>query len=98
MKTHYRKGCRFAISPYFKTNKTIITDDLTKVTCGLCLQIIKEYYLVPRSEFSKIPTFQAKLSDSGKQLSFTCPVCGRRNVHGSISGHHSSHCGCWEKG
>jgi len=96
-KIHYIKGCRYATSPYYRSEKTIITDDLTRVTCGLCLKIIqKKSYLLPRSSFPDIPTFIAVLSEDGTQLGFTCPCCGKRNIHGAAEGLRGSHCPCWE--
>lgn len=51
---------------------------------------------------TKIPEFEAKIE--GVHLTFTCPQCGRKNLHGRGApdniayGHRLSHCQCWEHG
>jgi len=51
------------------------------------------------------PTFEARRSDDGVSLYFTCPCCGWGNSHGACGpkhgegdGHRGSHCRCWGRG
>jgi len=53
---------------------------------------------------TSIPTFTVKpaaCSDNAKkagQVSFICPICGKKNVHGAFDGHRVADCGCWKDG
>lgn len=42
------------------------------------------------------PTFPCQ--ESRGQLWFTCPTCGKRNLHGTGEGHRVAHCTCWPGG
>jgi hypothetical protein len=50
-----------------------------------------------RRGFPEIPTFL--VTRDGRGLAeFTCPVCSKKNLHGTGDGHRQAHCGCWERG
>ncbi len=43
-----------------------------------------------------IPTFVVTILKG--QAVFTCPTCGKRNIHGPAEGLRVSHCPCWPHG
>jgi hypothetical protein len=115
LKTHYIHGCHLAryADVIHAINVGPVVSDIAKVTCKACIKIIKKRNLKPRDAFPEIPTFDVTAegwwqnpgSPPGCHLTFTCPVCGEKIVHGgyfdnpgAADGHRVSHCGCWEEG
>ena len=113
MKTHYKYGCyigQWGITPSLMHIEA--TDDMNKVTCGSCLNIIRKKNLQPRSNFPERPTFDVVAEGHWKykdidscHLVFNCPVCGMKIRHGGrygqlgkADGHRVAHCQCWEHG
>jgi len=115
-KTHYKHGCdKGSNRAYYGGGYGLgpVVETIEETTCNDCARIIKKHGLRNRSEFPAIPTFDAVAEgrwkySGGKEgchLSFTCPVCGKRNHHGGEygnpgggDGHRCSHCSCWENG
>ena len=104
---HYVQQAACSIGRYL--DGATCVDDVDRVTCKSCLEIINNRGLKSRSRFPEIPTFEVATEnwqhrlrdgtvDRGCQLTFTCPVCGKENYHGGSYGHRVSHCDCWSKG
>jgi len=113
-KTPKRVHYRFAPCAHGRyLSQTRRTDNIAEVTCLSCRRRIVMGGLRPRTNYPDVPTFevhsegryQTFRGDWGTHLVFTCPCCGRENVHGGTygkpgdgDGHRTSHCPCWPNG
>jgi hypothetical protein len=113
-KTHYIHGCsKGKHRSSYGWNIGEAVNDMSKVDCKDCLNVITRKRLKPRDAFPDCPTFvvtaegrwKAEGHPDGCHLVFNCPVCGRKIAHGGYfenvgggDGLRSSHCNCWEKG